>query len=79
MVESFGNEWAKCIFAGVTAWSVTAVVAQRDGFGECNVEPECSRNSSCHLSNFECMREASALVVLWEHEHLGFASKSAKC
>ena len=79
MVETFGNERAEGIFTGVTPWTVTAVVAKRDGFGECNVEAECARHSGCNLGNFESVCEASALVVLREYEHLRFASESAKC
>jgi hypothetical protein len=79
MVEAFGNERAECVFAGVTAWAVTTVVTECDGFGECNVEAECARHSGCNLGNFESVCEASALVVLREYEHLRFASESAKC
>ena len=40
MVEAFGNEWTQCIFAGVTARAVAAVVTKRvvgrDGGGGVN-------------------------------------------
>jgi hypothetical protein len=52
MVEAFRNERAEGIFAGVTAWAVTTVVTECDGFGECNVKSECTRYCGCNLGNF---------------------------
>ena len=63
----------------MTTRAMATVVTECNGFGERNVESECTRYCGCNLGDFECVREASALVVLREHEHLGFASKSAKC
>ena len=79
MVETFRNEGAECVFAGMTTRAVATVVTECDSFGERNVESECTRYCGRNLGDFECMREPRALVVLREHEHLGFASKSAKC
>jgi hypothetical protein len=59
--------------------TMTAVVTECNCFGERNVEPKCACNRRGDLSNFESMREASALMVLWKNKHLCLARKTSKC
>ena len=78
MVVATNDVRAQRIFTGMTTRAVTTVVANGNCFGECNIEPECSSNSGCYLSNFKRVGEASALVVVGKHKHLGFAGEAAK-
>jgi hypothetical protein len=57
---------------------MTAVVPNGNCFGECNIEPECSRNCRCYLCHFKRVGEASALMVVGKDKHLGFAGKATK-
>lgn len=58
--------------------SVTAIMAKRNGFGECHIEPKRPRHRDSNLGHFECVRETSPLVVLGKHEDLCFACEAAK-
>jgi hypothetical protein len=66
------------VFAGVAAGAVAAVVPERDGFGECNVEPQGSGDARGHLRHLERVREACALVISRENEHLRLARQPAE-
>jgi hypothetical protein len=79
MIKTLGNKWTQSIFGCVTTWTMTAVVTERNCFGERNIEPKSACNRRCDLGNLESMREASALVILWKHKHLSFACKTSKC
>lgn len=57
---------------------MAAVVSERDGFGEGDVEAERSGHRHRDLGHFERVREASALMIVGEHEHLGLAGETAK-
>ena len=57
---------------------MTAVMTERNRFGQSNIECQGACNRSCDLSDFESMSEASALVILWKHKHLSFARKTTK-
>ena len=78
MIESIREKEIECIFAGVSARPVSTVVSEGNCFGQCNVEPECSRDARCHLCDFQRMGEPGALVVVGENKDLCFAGKPAK-
>ena len=79
MVVAAGDEWAEGILAGVSSGPVSAVVSERDCLGERDVEPQRTRHRRRHLRNFECVREACALVVVGEDEHLRLAGEPPEC
>jgi hypothetical protein len=68
----------QCIFAGVTAWTMSAVMAKRHCFSKCNIETQDTRNGNSNLRNFECVSESCALMIIGEYKHLCFSGKSAK-
>jgi len=78
VIESAGNERRQRVFARVTARTVTAVVAEGDGFGECDVEAERPGHRHGHLGHLERVGEPRALMVVGEHEHLGLAGQTTK-
>lgn len=69
---------AQRIFAGVSAGAVSAVVAERDGLGKGNIEPECTRDGGGDLCNFECMRESRSLMIIRKDEDLGLAGEATE-
>ena len=66
------------IFAGVSAGPVATVMAERNGFGQRHVEPECAGDRHGDLGDLESVGESRALVVLWKDKHLGFASQASE-
>ena len=63
------------VLAGVAARAVPAVVPQRDGLGERDVQPEGAGDRRRHLGHLQGVGEAGALVVVGEDEHLGLAGQ----
>ena len=63
----------------MSTWTMTTIVAKRDGLGERDVETKWSSNRGCDLSDFNGMGESSALMVVGKDKDLGFARKSTKC
>jgi len=78
VIESAGNERRQRVFARVAARTVTAVVAEGDGFGECDVEAERPGHRHGHLGHLERVCESRALMVVGEHEDLGLAGQTTK-
>jgi hypothetical protein len=78
VVETILHVGAECVFAGVTARAMAAVVAERDRFGEGLVEAEGASNGDGDLGNFEGVSEAGALMVFRKNEDLGLSCKAAK-
>lgn len=78
MVVTTVDKRAEGVFAGVSARSVTAVVAECDRLGEGNVQSERPRDGGGDLCNFEGVREARALVIIGKDEHLCLAGESTK-
>lgn len=72
------DERAECVFTGVAAGAMTAVVAERDCLGERHVQAESPCDGGGNLGDFECVREAGALMVVGKHEDLGLACKASK-
>ena len=66
------------VLAGVAARPVAAVVAEGDGLGQGDVEPEHAGDGRGDLGDLEGVGEAGALVVVGEHEHLGLAGQAAE-
>ncbi len=78
MIETAFHERIECLFARVPAWPMSAVVAERDRFGEGHVEPEGTRDAGRHLGDLERVRESGPHVVVGEDEHLGLSRESAE-
>lgn len=78
MVVSAINVGRQSVFARVATRSVTAVVSQGDGFGECDVQSHRPCHRCGDLGNFESVGESGALVILRKHEYLGFARQPTK-
>ena len=78
MVEPVLYVGAERVFAGVTTGPMAAIVTECNCLGESLVEAESPSNGDGHLRNFERMSEASALMILGEHEDLGLSCKSSK-
>ena len=66
------------ILARMAARTVTAVVTKGDGFGECHIQAERSRDGNGDLGHFKCVRQACSLVILGEDEDLRFPRQSAE-
>ncbi len=75
VVVPLGHVGAQRVLAGVAAGAVAAVVAEGDGLGERDVEPERGGDATGHLGHLERVGEAGALVVVREDEHLGLAGQ----
>ena len=76
MIEAAGNIRRERVFAGVSAGAVAAIVAESDCLGEGGVQSERACDRGGYLSDFEGVREASALMVVGEDEHLGLAGQT---
>jgi len=64
------------ILAGMTTGPVTAVVGERDRFGQFHVEPECPGDGRCHLGDLERVGQPGSLMIIGEHEHLRLAGQT---
>jgi hypothetical protein len=62
---------AEGLLAGVAAGAVPAVVPERDGFGEGDVEAGGPGHGGGHLGDLEGVGEPGALVIVGKHEDLG--------
>jgi hypothetical protein len=78
MIEALGQERRESFFAGVTAGTVTAVVAKGDRFCQSDVQPARTRDRRRDLSDFESMGEPRPLVVGREDEDLCLARQAPK-
>ena len=78
VVEPAGHVGVERVLAGVTARAVPAVVAERDGLGQGDVQPAGPGDGRGHLRHLERVGEAGALVVLGEDEDLGLAGQPAE-
>ena len=78
VVVPLGHVGAQRVLAGVPARAVAAVVAEGDGLGERDVEPERGGDAAGHLGHLEGVGEAGALVVVREDEDLGLAGQPAE-
>ncbi len=78
VVEPPGYVGVERVFTGMTAGPVPAVVAERDGLCERDVEAARARDRSRDLCHLERVREAGALVILGEHEDLRLAGEAPK-
>jgi hypothetical protein len=55
-------------------WAVPAIVAQRDGFSQSDIEAQRAGDGPGHLSHLQGVRKAGPLVVVGENEDLCLAS-----
>ena len=78
VVVAAGDVRRQGVLAGVAARAVPAVVAEGDGLGQRDVEPEGAGHRRGHLGDLEGVREAGPLVVVGEHEDLGLAGQAAE-
>ena len=78
VVETAVDVRRQSIFARVTAGAMTAVVAESDRLGECDVEAEGSRDRNRDLGDFESVSEARSLMVVGKDEDLGLAGQSTE-
>jgi hypothetical protein len=78
MVITAGHIRGQRILAGVAAWSMPAVVPERHGFDERDVEPAGAADAAGHLRDLERVRQPGALMVCREDEHLRLTRKTAK-
>ena len=62
----------------MAAGTVPTVMAQGDGLGEGQVQPQRSGDAEGHLGDLERMGQSGALMVVGEHEHLGLAGEATK-
>src|SRR6516164_6776249 len=60
------------------AGAMAAVVTERDGLSEGDVEPASPGDGRRHLRDLKSMGEAGALVVVGKDEHLGLAGQAPK-
>jgi hypothetical protein len=42
VIEAMRNEWRECVFTGMAAGAVPAIVPKRNGFSKHGVEPKCA-------------------------------------
>src|ERR1035437_9991066 len=66
------------LLARMTPGSVSAIVAQSDGLGQCHVEPACSGNAGGHLGHLQGMGQPCALMIVREDEHLGLPGQTTE-
>src|SRR5665811_843854 len=66
------------LLARMTPGSVSAIVAQSDGLGQCHVEPACSGNAGGHLGHLQGMGQSCALIIVREDEHLGLPGETTE-
>ena len=78
VVVPLGDVGRQGVLAGVPAGAVAAVVPEGDGLGERHVETERLADGTSDLGDLERVREAGALVVVGEHEHLRLAGEAAE-
>ena len=76
VVEAPRHVGIQRILTGVTPGPVPAVVAERDGLGQCDVQPAGACNRGGELCHFEGVGQACALVILGEHEDLRLAGQA---
>ena len=75
MVEAPGHVGVERVLAGVATGPVPAVVPERDGLGEGDVEAAGPGDGRGDLRHLERVGEPGALMVLGEHEDLGLAGQ----
>ncbi len=78
MIEAMRDKWRECVFAGMPARAMATVVADRNRLGEGDVESDCLGDRASDLSHLECVGESGALMIVWEHEHLGLSCETTK-
>jgi hypothetical protein len=78
MFEPSIHVWRESIFARVAARSVSAVVTECDGLGQCGVQPEGACDGNSNLRNLQRVCQACSLVIVGEDEDLCLSSQSAK-
>ena len=78
VVEASGHVGVERVLAGMAAGPVAAVVAQRDGLGERDVEPQRLGDRARDLRHLERVGQPGALMVLGEDEDLGLAGQATE-
>ncbi len=78
VVEASGHVGVERVLAGVATGPVAAVVPERDGLGERDVEPQRPGDGARDLGHLERVGQPGALVVLGEHEDLGLARQATE-
>ena len=76
MVVSAGDVGAECIFAGVAAGSVSAVMAEGDGLCQGNVQSQHTSDGHGDLRDFQCVCQAGSLVIVREDKDLCLAGQA---
>ena len=76
VVVAVGEVGVEGVLGGVAARTVAAVVAEGDGLGERDVEPQRPGDGGGDLGDLEGVGEAGALVVVGEDEDLGLAGEA---
>lgn len=78
MVIAARDEGIEGVLAGMTSGAVPAVVAERYGLGERNIEPKRTSNGCGDLCDLKGVCETCPLVIVGKDEDLGFAGETAK-
>src|SRR4029453_1980116 len=78
VVISLRNEDVESILAGMPAWAMTAVVAQRDRFHQRRVHADPAGDRGCDLSHLKGMGQPGALVISRKDNDLGLAGKTSE-
>ena len=78
MVEPLCQERAKGVLAGMPAGPVTAVVAEGDRFGQCDVQPAGACDATGDLGHLQGVGQPGALVVGGKDEDLSLPSQPAE-
>jgi hypothetical protein len=78
VVEATFHEGIECLFAGVSAGSVSTVMTKGDGLGEGHVESERPSDAGRDLGDLQRVGETGAHVVVGKNEDLSFAGQASK-
>ena len=78
VVVALGQERVERVLAGVPAGPVAAVVAERDGVGQGDVEPGAAGDRGGHLGDLERVGQPGPLVVGRVDHDLGLAGQPAE-
>ena len=78
MVIAARDEGIEGVLAGMTSGAVPAVVAERYGLGERNIEPKRTSNGCGDLCDLKGVCEPCPLVIVGKDEHLGLARETTE-
>ena len=78
VVVALGDEGVERVLTGVAARAVTAVVAEGDGVGQGDVDPDAAGDRGGDLGDLQGVGQPGALVVGGVDHHLGLAGQPAE-